>query len=320
MSNGMLQVLLSTYNGEKYILQQLDSIFAQRYDQLKVLIRDDGSRDQTLSIIRQYMEQYPDQIELIMGENVGVVRSFWTLMEQADQQAEYFCFCDQDDVWMPDKIAHAIEQLSQLEHEVQDTGEENSVLPAMMCTATQLTDEELQPTVIWPGMPSRPPSFYNALFQNIAVGATLSFNRNALQLILSVSVNTERILMHDWWFYLAISCFGRVYFDPNPSIYYRQHASNAVGGEATWIQKLKKKLGSFKKHNNNQLLVEQAKEFYRLYGEQITDVQMLEQLQAFIAPRPRFMDKLRYVNQCKLYRQSLAETLLFRFLILIGYL
>lgn len=320
MSNQTLQVLLSTYNGEKYIAQQLDSIFAQSYHDIKVLIRDDGSRDGTTTIVQQYMQQYPNRIEWIAGENIGVVRSFWSLMQQADQEAAYFCFCDQDDVWMPDKASRAVQKLQQLETPIESSRMDTMKRPAMVCTATQLTDEALTPTAIWPGAPARPPSFYNALFQNIAVGATMSINRSTLQLLNSVPANTANILMHDWWIYVTVSCFGKVFFDPEPSIYYRQHANNAVGGEATLYQKINKKLSSFKKHQNQKLLVVQAAEFNKLYGDRMTDQSMLEQLHAFIAPRHRIMDRIRYLRTCRLYRQSRTENILFRLLILIGYL
>ncbi len=315
MSNGMVQVLLSTYNGEKYISQQLDSIFAQSYDHIKILIRDDGSSDATVSLIKQYIQQYPGQIEFIAGDNIGVIKSFWTLMEQADQSVEYFCFCDQDDVWMKNKVDRAVEHINRLAEQANPLDE----IPIMIFTATQLTNENLEPTAIWPESLEREPSFYNALFQNIAVGATITFNRKALQDIQSVSVNTSHILMHDWWLYLTISCMGKVYFDPIPSIYYRQHASNAVGGEATFIQKFKKRIDSFKKHGNHKLLVQQAIEFNRLYVEKIRDNEMLEQLEAFIKPRERWSDRIHYLRKCKLYRQSKMENYLFRFLIMIGY-
>ncbi|MEW4372614.1 glycosyltransferase family 2 protein [Paenibacillus kandeliae] len=319
MANQTLQVLLSTYNGEKYIAQQLDSIFAQSYRDIKILIRDDGSYDRTASIVQQYMQRYPNRIEWIAGENIGVVRSFWSLIQQADQEAAYFCFCDQDDVWMPDKANRAIQKLQQLEAPI-ELNRIDTTRPVMVCTATQLTDETLTPTAIWPGAPARPPSFYNALFQNIAVGATMSINRSTLQLLNSVSANTANMLMHDWWVYITVSCFGTIFFDPEPSIYYRQHANNAVGGEATLLQKINKKLSSFKKHQNQKLLVVQAMEFNKQYGDRMTDKVMLEQLHAFIAPRYRIMDRIRYLRKCRLYRQSRTENILFRLLILIGYL
>ncbi|ANF98431.1 glycosyltransferase family 2 protein [Paenibacillus bovis] len=316
-----VQVLLSTYNGAQYIREQLDSLLNQTYGDIQILIRDDGSSDDTRSILKQYTEQYPAQISWIEGTNIGVIPSFWTLMQHADSKAAYYCFCDQDDVWMPEKVARAVAQLHRME---QPTGshhlQQKERLPAMIFTATQLTDADLNPTTVWPANLQRDVSFYNALFQNVAVGATVTINRQALFLLRESELNITRILMHDWWMYLTISCFGKVYFDPQPSIYYRQHGNNAVGGESTISQKIKKKWKSFRKHQNQQMLVEQAREFKRIYGKQMTDPQMIQQLDAFIAPRHHLLDRVRYLRQCRLYRQSAAEQNLFRFLILIGYL
>lgn len=318
MPNNTLQVLMSTYNGEVYIEEQLNSIFEQSHDAIKVLIRDDGSKDNTVAIVRQYMMQYPDHIELIEGDNVGVVRSFWTLMQHADRKVGYFCFCDQDDVWMQDKTSRAIQKMSELEWSKQGSEQ----VPVMICTATQLTNEQLEPTAIWPGPLAKEPSFYNALIQNIAVGATMSFNRRTLELVLDNGMDIElnHVQMHDWWIYLIVSALGNVYFDPSPSIFYRQHSNNAVGGEATIAEKMRKKWRSYRKHKNQKLLVKQAMEFKRIYGDCIINMDMLVQLDAFIAPRRSWIERFRYLRICRLYRQSLPENLLFRFLIMNGYI
>lgn len=317
---GLLQVLMSTYNGEKYISEQLNSILSQPYPLIQILIRDDGSSDNTLLIINQYQQDYPARIHLIEGKNMGVVPSFWTLMQHADLSADYFCFCDQDDVWMPHKAQRAVQLLAEMEK--QDNPFENHI-PAMICTDTQLTDGDLNPTAIWPGMPHLKPSFYNALIQNIAVGATVTFNRATLELLMQQkkNVNIVDIQMHDWWAYLVVSCFGKFHFEHTPSIYYRQHGGNAVGGEWTVLQKLKKKWKSFLKHKGNKnLLVQQAKEFKRLYGSEMVDPEMRIQLDLFIEPRKNIINRIGYLRKSKLYRQSLMEQLLFRFLILVGYI
>lgn len=310
---GKVQVLLSTYNGAQYIAEQLDSILKQTYTNIHILIRDDGSTDATLTILESYTQRYPEQITYLQAENVGVIRSFWSLIKEADTRAQYFCFCDQDDLWLPHKIADEVSALSSAIFD-------SPYQPHMICTATQITDENLNPQVIWPQNLRKEPSFYNALFQNIAVGTTIMLNYNAFKLFYDKEIDVNRIQMHDWWMYLTVSCLGKVYFDPKPSVYYRQHSNNVVGGESTQLQKIKKKWSSFHKHKNKKLLVQQAKEFQRIYGEQITDPQMKQQLEAFIAPRSTLMQRVRFLRQCQLYRQSTTEQLLFRFLILIGYI
>lgn len=305
-----IQVLLSSYNGERYITEQLNSLSSQTQAKWTIRLRDDGSSDRTWQIIEAWQDKFADRTFSEKGPNVGVIPSFFELIRQADEEYDYFCFCDQDDVWMPEKMQRAIDRLSKMEKGV----------PAMIFTSTQLVDAQLNLLGKWPDKPLKTPSFYNALYQNIAVGATVTFNRSALQLIRSHMPDTNRVLMHDWWFYLCVSAFGEVLYDPEPSILYRQHGNNAVGGETSKLGKLKKKWASFRKHRGSHKLVAQAREFHRLYAGELKDSEKFSQLEAFIEPRTTALQRIRYLKHSKLYRQSKLENLLFRLLILIGYI
>jgi len=305
-----IQVLLSSYNGERYITEQLNSLSSQTQTNWTIRLRDDGSSDRTWPIIEVWQAKFADRMFSEKASNIGVIPSFFELIRQADEESDYFCFCDQDDVWLPGKMERAIDRLAKVEKGV----------PAMVFTSTQLADIDLNLLGIWPEKPLKDPSFYNALYQNIAVGATVTFNRAALQLIRSHMPDTNHVLMHDWWFYLCISAFGEVLYDPEPSILYRQHGSNAVGGETSKLGKLKKKWASFRKHRGSHKLVAQAREFHRLYAAELRDADKLQQLQWFIESRPTFARRLGYLKRSKLYRQSALENFLFRFLILINYI
>lgn len=302
-----VQVLMSTYNGEAYIEEQLQSLLNQSYPNVAILIRDDGSKDKTSSIIRSYVELYPDKIRFIQGKNVGVVQSFFELLYASDASASYYCFCDQDDVWMKDKIERAIQQLRSCER------------AGMYFTSTQMVDRELNPIKVWPESPNRAPSLYNALYQNIAVGATVTLNKIARDLLISQHVNTQHILMHDWWAYMCVSAFGDMIYDDKPLIYYRQHGNNVDGGNTSLFKKFHKKWKSLTKHQNKKLLKQQAEEFARLYSDQL-DADKLHQLQLFIQPRPTLRHRIQYLRSTKLYRQSWAENQLFKFLILIDHI
>lgn len=306
-----VQVLLSAYNGEQYISEQIQSILNQTHAAVSILIRDDGSTDKTMELLDQWVTTHPDKIKLIKGTNVGVVSSFFELLRAADAEADYYCFCDQDDVWLDHKIEHAISRLdSSIYTEV----------PAMVFTSTYLTDDELNRKGAWPKPPAQEPSFFNALYENIAIGATITMNRSARNLFInSQSVDSQKVLMHDWWFYLLVSAFGTVIYDNKPSMLYRQHNNNVVGGSNSIVGKLKSKWASFKRHTGKDLLHKQASEFDRIYGSRLTGEQK-EQLDLFLATRTRFMDRLRYARKSKLYRQSKAESLLFKFFILIGFI
>lgn len=306
-----VQVLLSAYNGEQYISEQIQSILNQTHAAVSILIRDDGSTDKTIQLLDQWVTTHPDKIKLIKGTNVGVVSSFFELLRAADVEADYYCFCDQDDVWLDHKVEHAIARLdSSIYTEV----------PAMVFTSTYLTDDELKRKGAWPKPPAQEPSFFNALYENIAIGATITMNRSARNLFInSQSVDSQKVLMHDWWFYLLVSAFGTVIYDNKPSMLYRQHNNNVVGGSNSLAGKLKSKWASFKRHTGKDLLHKQASEFDRIYGSRLTGEQK-EQLDLFLATRTRFMDRLRYARKSKLYRQSKAESLLFKFFILIGFI
>lgn len=300
-----VQVLLSAYNGEQYISEQIQSILHQTHAAVSILIRDDGSTDKTMELLDQWVTTHPDKIKLIKGTNVGVVSSFFELLRAADAEADYYCFCDQDDVWLDHKVEHAIARLdSSIYTEV----------PAMVFTSTYLTDDKLNRKGAWPRPPAQEPSFFNALYENIAIGATITMNRSARNLFInSQSVDSQKVLMHDWWFYLLVSAFGTVIYDNKPSMLYRQHNNNVVGGSNSIVGKLKSKWASFKRHTGKDLLHKQASEFDRIYGSRLTGEQK-EQLDLFLATRTRFMDRLRYARKSKLYRQSKAESLLFKFL------
>ncbi|MCM3261605.1 glycosyltransferase family 2 protein [Paenibacillus lautus] len=306
-----VQVLLSAYNGEQYISEQIQSILHQTHAAVSILIRDDGSTDTTKELLDQWVTTHPDKIKLIKGTNVGVVSSFFELLRAADAEADYYCFCDQDDVWLDHKVEHAIARLdSSIYTEV----------PAMVFTSTYLTDDKLDRKGAWPKPPAQEPSFFNALYENIAIGATITMNRSARNLFInSKSVDSQKVLMHDWWFYLLVSAFGTVIYDNKPSMLYRQHNNNVVGGSNSIVGKLKSKWASFKRHTGKDLLHKQASEFDRIYGSRLTGEQK-EQLDLFLATRTRFMDRLHYARKSKLYRQSKAESLLFKFFILIGFI
>lgn len=305
-----VQVLLSTYNGEQYISEQLESILHQSYSNISILIRDDGSSDYTVGLIKEYADIHPDRIQVISGTNIGVVPSFFELLKHADPNADYYCFCDQDDVWLERKVERAVNILNaQSEHH-----------PAMVFTPTELADHDLNPLGSWPKAPVKPPSFYNALVQNIAVGATITINKETRNRFITGSeVNSSSIIMHDWWIYILVSAFGCVMYDQQPSMLYRQHGNNVVGGSNSLFDKMKKKYRSYIKHKGKHLLVIQAKEFYRIYGPLLGDEER-HQLELFITPRTKLRQRMNFLQRSRLYRQSMLEQLLFRLLILVGYI
>ena len=217
MNTNRIAVILSTYNGEKYLAEQLASILAQEEANVQLLIRDDGSRDSTVALVREFARRHPN-VCCIAGTNEGVTRSFLLALEQADPDCQYFAFSGQDDVWTPRKLANAVETMRRAP---------DPSLPLLYCSKLEVVDERLRHLAFtrkW-----RDVGFKNALFQNIVTGCTMVMNRPARDLVMRGGV-MRNILIHDWWCYLAVSAFGHVMYDERPAIKYRQHGNNQVGG------------------------------------------------------------------------------------------
>ncbi|WP_019424801.1 glycosyltransferase family 2 protein [Paenibacillus sp. OSY-SE] len=305
---GKVQVLVSTYNGEKYLAEQLDSLLEQSHSHFFITIRDDGSSDNTSKIIHKYVANYPNKIEAFYEKNIGVIASFFELIsDYIHDDTEYICFCDQDDVWMPDKLERGIRSLS----------ENSRDIPMMYLTPTLMVDDALQPINCWPPVPQRGPSFFNALVENIAVGATIMINRRAFDMMKCNIPHPQNIIMHDWWAYLVVSAFGKVIYDGKPSIYYRQHQNNVVGGQSGIKDMLARKWKNYLKHCETTVYWNQAKEFERCWGEQLPFELKIE-LQQFLLPSRGILGRIKYALTSHLYRQSTLDNLVIRLMMIKG--
>lgn len=229
-SGGHVDIFMSTYNGARYLQQQLDSIVRQDYDDWTLFIRDDGSGDATLSIIASFAALDP-RIRLLDDDagNLGAARSFMRLL--AGSQAPYFMFADQDDVWLPNKVSLTLGELKRREHDPDR--------PLLVYTDLQVVDEEL--SLISPSFlkfqrlkPSRFTSFRREMLQNIVTGCALGGNaalRN--KSLLGVERHGDGMVMHDWWLALVASCFGEMACIDHAPILYRQHANNHLGAKGS---------------------------------------------------------------------------------------
>ena len=206
-------VIMSTYNGERYITQQLESIFQDRKHEIVLYVRDDGSKDATVDIIKKYSDQHDVQIEINEGKNVGAERSFLEALRECPE-AEYYAFCDQDDVWIDGKLSAAIKEMSA----------ENQ--PVLWCSDYEVTDSNLH--VLIPSSLKEPVSdSLRAIFYNNVPGCTMVFNRALLQEIRKIRISEIR--MHDIMAINVALITGKVIFSKNPYVLYRQHADNVLG-------------------------------------------------------------------------------------------
>lgn len=214
-----VNVLMSTYNGERYLKEQLDSIIAQENVDVDILVRDDGSNDSTLDILHEYEER--GMVHWYKGKNQGPARSFLTLLRDSSDEADYYAFSDQDDFWKPEKLSVAVEKLKRTDN-----------VPALYFSRTQMTDSVLAPTGIVAINPLL--TFGESLVYEFIPGCTMVFNRKLRDIINKYS--PEYLPMHDVWIYsVALAVGAKIYFDETPYILYRQHSSNTIGqGYSVW--------------------------------------------------------------------------------------
>jgi glycosyltransferase involved in cell wall biosynthesis len=298
-----VQILLSTYNGEKYVEEQMNSLLKQTYPNVEILIRDDGSTDQTLQILEKYDVLHQNVI-VMKKKNTGVVKSFFNLIAESSSEADYFAFCDQDDIWKSDKVSRVIEKLESIP----------SHIPAMYCSQAELVDETLRTIGEMPE-PTRGPSFSSALVQNIATGCTVVFNKAARQLLLRKLPDPDVIIMHDWWVYLVVSAFGTVIYDKESRILYRQHSLNSVGAKADFVGKWKARIKQFMKRGNRIFITKQVEEFRKIYGDLLPQDKVAI-LNKFIDGRKTMVGRIKYALFGEAHRQTIIDDVIFRILIL----
>lgn len=297
-----MQILLSTYNGELYLREQLDSFIAlDNYDEIKVLIRDDGSTDGTVEVLREYEEKYG--FEVIVGENIGLADSMFELMRQCDMQCEYFSFADQDDVWLPNKLQRAAEALDK---------EDNSI-PLLYAACSSLTDVELN-VFGQTAAPKRPTSFYNAMIQNVCPGHTQVCNRALMEI--ARGRYSGKIFMIDYWFYMAATAVGKVLFDCECTTLYRQHGKNTLGYETNFFKKNVQRLKRLFKHEALMNII-QLNDLRYIYSDLLDDAYKRE-LDLFFGMQDSFFHRFMYIFKTKAYRQVGYENLMFRLMYLFG--
>ena len=223
-------ILLCTYQGQIYLQAQLDSFVEQTHSNWELWVSDDGSRDGTHAILDQATKAWGKQkIYIHNGPKEGFCANFLSLTCKADIQADYYAYSDQDDIWKPEKLARAVAFLSEAP---KDT-------PALYCSRTRVVDADDKSICMSP-LFEKTPSFANALMQNIGGGNTMVFNEAARQLLIEAGEKV-RVVTHDWWAYLLVSgCGGQVFYDPKPTVRYRQHCSNLVGMNNSWPARFKR--------------------------------------------------------------------------------
>jgi len=215
-----VHILLASYNGAKYLPQQLASIAQQTHYRWTLTVSDDGSTDDTRHIIQRFAQSVNQSVTLLNGPKAGSsTLNFFHLIQhiKTNNSRDLYAFCDQDDVWLPHKLDRAVHWHLHNSNEA----------VRLYCARTQLVNEQLKPIGLSSGI-QRPPSFGNALVQNIASGNTMVMSEAVI--MAEKKILPQHSVWHDWTTYLAATAVGgRVWFDDEPCLLYRQHDANVIG-------------------------------------------------------------------------------------------
>jgi glycosyltransferase involved in cell wall biosynthesis len=220
-----VQVLLATYNGERFLREQIESILAQTLPGISILARDDGSQDGTAAILAEYARCLPQRFEVLrMGSSAGGAKANFLALLRASTAA-YVAFADQDDVWLPEKLALEMEAMQTLERQHGVEG------PLLVFCDLQVVDDRLAPLApsFWALRNLEPHNIQRLerlLMENVLTGCTALLNAPLVRLALAMP---EEAHMHDWWVALLACVFGHAAFLRQPLVLYRQHAENVIG-------------------------------------------------------------------------------------------
>lgn len=299
-----IAILLSTWNGAAHLPDQLASFAAQQGVNWRLYWRDDGSGDDTRALLADFADAWPGRVidcNDAQGR-IGITASFLTLLRRVPPGL--IAFADQDDVWLPDKLARGAAALA---------GGPAS-LPALYCARQMVVDAELHPLRKSPELGSAA-GFPRALTQNLATGCTVMLNRPATELL--AAAREPAGTLHDWWAYIVVAAAGgRIVLDDVPAVLYRQHGHNAVGvNTSKWqrgVAALRRGPGGFMRvlRAHVQALREQP----RLVAPDSREA--LDRIAEALRGGP--LRRLRVLADPRLRRQGAAETFLFRVWFLLG--
>ena len=221
-------ILMSTYNGEKYLSQQIDSILNQKEIDVHLFIRDDGSYDNTWKLLEEYKQKY-EKINIISAKNVGVGNSFMNLLYSVPNMYDYYAFSDQDDIWEPNKIIEAIKMLCIRDEKLYASNQEciDKCGNSLGIRYSKNKDMHL--------------SALSILNQNDLAGCTMVMKNDLFKQLTDIKNRPSASLLqnriHDVWVAMVASIYGGILYDQRSFIKYRQHENNVVGANTRGIKK-----------------------------------------------------------------------------------
>lgn len=256
MPKAKVAILMSTYNGEKYLRDQVMSIVKQDYTDWHLYIRDDGSKDNTAGVIKE-LKEHDRRISFVNEDkqkNMGITGSFMELLAIAD--ADYYMFSDQDDYWKHDKVSATLAKMRDSEEDGQ---------PVCVHTDLTIVDAKLKGNDLLNGPDHSWSGFRQLLFANCVTGCTMMINQSLKKLINFKDKRLKNIYLHDWWIALIAAAFGKVVYLNRSTILYRQHSGNVVGSNnkgTNWYSKLPANVRVLQ-------TVRMAKDFWNVYQNRL---------------------------------------------------
>jgi glycosyltransferase involved in cell wall biosynthesis len=263
-----VDIVLATYNGDRYLDAQIQSLLTQDYSDWHLLIRDDGSCDRTHEIIQDYLQREPNRLQWINAgesENVGVTLNFNRLLDQS--LGDYTFLCDQDDSWLPQKITDSLQTMQCLESQ---WGAET---PILVHSDLSVASEQLEVlhSSFWRSHNLDPTcnSLRHLLIRNNITGCTVVINKALRELALPIP---QSAFMHDWWLGLVAAAFGKISYLKQPTVKYRQHQQNQVGAQSKKLRYTASRLQQVHRiREYYRKTQKQARVFFESYGTQLSD-------------------------------------------------
>ncbi|WP_455623906.1 glycosyltransferase family 2 protein [Parabacteroides sp.] len=282
----MICILMSTYNGEKYLEEQIKSLVDQRGVEISLLVRDDGSTDTTIEILEKWQKR--NILSYYKGENIGSTLSFLDLLKKAPD-ADFYAFCDQDDIWLPDKLYQALSHLKTI------PGSKK-----LYCSNLFIYEGGRNKGLKWKEKPKN--DLYRGLVRGIAYGCTMVFDKELRDIINLHPFRKPH--PHDLWVFKTAMLLGRVYFDMNSFILYRQHGNNLVGARNTFAKKIRSKAKSLFQLNKQHYREEGACELLHCYSnllttEQLTIISIVANYRHSLRTRLELLFSRKFVSEKK---------------------
>lgn len=300
LEKGKIAILLATYNGEIYLPELLNSLLAQSFQDFCCFIHDDGSDDETIKIIKYYCERYPQKFVLVEGGSTGGAKSnFMYLLNQVE--ADMYMFCDQDDIWLPNKIELTYLQMK----------DQYKTMPVVVYTDLKIVDAELNiiDSSYYHYTAKNPDrnDLIDLLKSNVTVGCTMMINRILRNKALELD-EIHNIFMHDWWISLIAAATGKLIFLNQPTILYRQHGNNSVGAikKKSTIEKARQymkwqKMFEKKKYNVQRPILF-CEELSKVVGQECKDIDFIREYAAIEGKTK--LERIKFYKHRNLFRSN----------------